>query len=75
MRLQDAHTIALSSLEDFVSSDFEALGSHMRQCERSRSRMASVRSALELVHTVASGRIVTTCALFTACAVVLLSFA
>lgn len=51
------------STDDDVSSDFEALASHMGDCERSRERFFSLRSALEWAHGHAAQRIVTTGAL------------
>ncbi|MBG9388630.1 hypothetical protein [Caenimonas aquaedulcis] len=80
MSIQQAQAIGLSPLpnfgaSDFVNSDFDALESHMRRCERSRDRMASVRLALEMFHSVASARIVTTGAVFATCALVLLAIA
>ncbi len=50
-------------LTDEVSSDFDALASHMGDCERSRGRFFSLRSALEWAHGQAASRIVTTGAL------------
>jgi hypothetical protein len=44
---------------DFVSSDFEALASHMRHCASARGRWFSVRSQLQQVRSMAAGRIVT----------------
>jgi hypothetical protein len=75
MKLQDAQTLGLSSLEDFVSSDFDALESHMRRCAETRSTTVYLRTAFEMVHAATAGRIVTTCAVFGACALLLLSIA
>lgn len=44
---------------DFVSSDFEALASHMRQCSSARGQWYAARSGLQWVHAAVSGRIVT----------------
>jgi hypothetical protein len=52
---------------DFVSSDFLALASHMNACHRSRGRLFMLRSSLESLHALASPRIVTTGAALVAC--------
>jgi hypothetical protein len=44
---------------DFVSSDFEALASHMRHCANAQGRWFSLRSHLQRVRSMAAGRIVT----------------
>lgn len=58
-----------SSHIDFVSSDFDALALHMRDCERAHGRMFAVRSGLQQAHALAAGRIVTI-----ACAVIVIGF-
>lgn len=80
MNLQKAQAIGMSPLQnfvssDFVSSDFDALESHMRRCAQSRDPLTGVRLALEMFHSVASARIVTTAAVFATCALVLLTIA
>jgi hypothetical protein len=60
---------------DFVNSDFLALASHMRTCDRSRDASFRVRTALERFHAIASARIVTTGFAMAACALVILSIA
>jgi hypothetical protein len=80
MNLQKANVIGMSPLQnfvssDFVSSDFDALESHMRRCAQSRDGLESIRVVLELFHSVAAARIVTTAAVLGACALVLLSIA
>lgn len=44
---------------DFVSSDFDALALHMRECERERGRLFSLIGRLERIQSMAAGRIVT----------------
>lgn len=44
---------------DFVRSDFEALASHMRHCERDQGRWFTVTTEWERVRSLAAGRIVT----------------
>jgi hypothetical protein len=56
----------------FVSSDFLALASHMNDCQRSRGRFFALRATLETLHAMASPRIVTTGALFVFCGLGLL---
>ena len=51
-------------INEFVSSDFQALASHMNDCQRSRGRFFVLRDTLETLHALASPRIVTTGALF-----------
>ncbi len=53
---------------DFVSSDFEALASHMQNCERSRDRFFALKSSLQVVRSLLAGRLVTV-----ACVAVLLA--
>ncbi|NMM10124.1 MAG: hypothetical protein HHJ16_07620 [Polaromonas sp.] len=60
---------------EFVSSDFIALASHMNDCERSRGRLFFLRAAVESLHALVSPRIVTTGALFVICGLVLLALA
>ena len=57
---------------EFISSDFLALASHMNDCQRSRGRFFSLRASLETLQAVTSPRIVTSGALFVVCGVVLL---
>lgn len=52
------HFLAPSST-DFVRSDFDALASHMQQCETAHGRWSLARSHLQHVHGIAAGRIVT----------------
>ena len=80
MRFQPAQAIGMSPLDhfassDFVSSDMDALESHMRRCERSRDRVSGMRLILDMFHSVAAARVVTTGAVFVTCALVLLSIA
>ncbi len=60
---------------EFVSSDFSALASHMHACRRSHGRMHRVHAALETMHALASPRVVTTVALFVACGLALAALA
>lgn len=60
---------------EFISSDFLALASHMNDCQRSRGRFFRLRASLETLHAVTSPRIVTSGALFVVCAVLLLAVA
>lgn len=64
-----------SGIQDFVSSDFLALASHMNACERGRGRLFRLRAGLETVHALVCTRIVTTAALFAFCALGLLALA
>lgn len=50
-------------INEFVSSDFLALASHMDDCQRSRGRFFGLHAALETLHAMASPRIVTSAAL------------
>jgi hypothetical protein len=59
----------------FVSSDFQSLASHMNDCQRSRGRFFALRATLELLHAMASPRIVTTGTLFVFCGLGLLALA
>lgn len=52
---------------ELVSSDFVALASHMTECQRSRGRFFTLRSALETLHAVAAPRLVTTGAVLVVC--------
>ena len=65
----------LADLNDFVSSDFLALASHMNACQRSRGRFFQLQSTLEALHGAMSPRIVTTAAVFAVCGLSLLAFA
>lgn len=65
----------MSGINDFVSSDFLALASHMSACQRSRGRFFELRSTLESAHAMASPRIVTTAAALIACCLGLLAIA
>jgi len=60
-------------INEFVSSDFQALASHMNDCQRSRGRFFVLRATLETLHALASPRIVTTGALFVFCGLGLLA--
>lgn len=44
---------------DFVAGDVNALAVHMRDCARANGRMASFKGALQHLHAMAAGRIVT----------------
>jgi hypothetical protein len=66
-----AHDDSVSN--EYVSSDFMALASHMNDCQLSRGRFFALRAALESLHATASPRIVTTSALFVCCGVALLA--
>jgi hypothetical protein len=65
----------MAAFNEFVSSDFSALASHMSTCERSRGRLFGFQAMLEWMHAVASPRIVTTAAILAACGLGLLAFA
>ncbi|OGA95779.1 MAG: hypothetical protein A3E79_03030 [Burkholderiales bacterium RIFCSPHIGHO2_12_FULL_61_11] len=60
---------------DFISSDYLALASHMSDCQRSRGRFFVLRATLERLHAVLSPRIVTTGALLVVCSLGLLVLA
>lgn len=62
-------------LNDFVSSDFLALASHMNACERSHGRLFHLHATLETLHALASPRIVTCAAILVTCSLGLLAFA
>ena len=51
--------VSHASQGDFVSSDFDALALHMRDCARARGPMFTLRSGLQRFHAMAAGRIVT----------------
>ncbi len=51
----------------FVSSDFNALASHMNECERSRGRFFTLQSVLETCHALTAPRLVTTGVLLVVC--------
>lgn len=65
----------LPAINDLVSSDFNALASHMDDCNRSRGRFFALRSNLETLHGAATLRIVTTGTLLVICSLGLLAFA
>jgi adenylosuccinate lyase len=52
------HSLAASSI-DFIRSDFDALASHMQQCETAHGRWPMARSHLQHARAMAAGRIVT----------------
>jgi adenylosuccinate lyase len=52
------HSLAPSSI-DFIRSDFDALASHMQQCETAHGRWPMARSHLQHARAMAAGRIVT----------------
>ena len=62
----------LADCNDFVSSDFSALASHMSDCQRSRSRFFTLRSTLETLHALTAPRLVTTGAVLLICSFALL---
>ena len=62
----------MADCNDFVSSDFSALASHMSDCQRSRSRFFNFHSALETLHAVTAPRLVTTGAVLLICSFALL---
>jgi len=45
---------------DIISSDFMALAAHLNTCNRSRGRWFGLRATLELMHSHACARLVTT---------------
>lgn len=59
--MSSPHTLASPRIShiDFVSSDFDALASHMRHCARARGRWFAVRSRLQRARSMAAGHIVT----------------
>jgi hypothetical protein len=57
----------LSLSNEFVSSDFMALASHMTDCQRSRGRFFTLRTLLETVHAAVAPRLVTTGAALMVC--------
>ncbi len=44
---------------DFVTGDVNALALHMRDCARAHGRFSATRSALQHVHSIAAGHLVT----------------
>ncbi|CAN5901877.1 hypothetical protein BH11PSE13_BH11PSE13_02430 [soil metagenome] len=44
---------------DFVTSDFDALALHMRECARGRGPMFSIQGGLQRIHSMAASRIIT----------------
>jgi hypothetical protein len=52
------HSLAPSNI-DFIRSDFDALASHMQQCESAHGRWPMARSRLQHARAIAAGRIVT----------------
>ena len=52
------HSLAPSNI-DFIQSDFDALASHMQQCETAHGRWPMARSHLQHARAIAAGRIVT----------------
>lgn len=64
-----------SAANEFVSTDFSALASHMSACHRAHGPFFRLRVAMETLHTMVSPRIMTTAAVFTACGLGLLTFA
>lgn len=50
---------ATQVIPDFVTTDFEALASHMRHCARAQGRWFSVRNHMQGMRALAAGRIVT----------------
>lgn len=52
------HSLAPSGI-DFIRSDFDALASHMQQCETAHGRWPMARSHLQHARAMAAGRIVT----------------
>jgi hypothetical protein len=67
--------LPFGATNDFVSSDFIALASHMHACNRSRGRFFKLRTMLESVHALVSPRVVTTGAVFAVFGLGLLAFA
>jgi hypothetical protein len=63
----------LSLSNDFVSSDFMALASHMTDCQRSRGRFFILRTRLESLHALTASRLVTTGAALTLCSLALVA--
>ena len=61
----------MTDCNDFVSSDFSALASHMNDCQRSRSRFFNLHSALETLHALTAPRLVTTGAVLLICSFIL----
>lgn len=60
---------------DFVSSDFDALSSHMAHCSAAHGQWSALKGGLQWVHAVVSGRIVTMAFIATVTAVALATFA
>ena len=59
MSSPQSSAVSHASQGDFVSSDFDALALHMRECARARGPMFTLRSGLQQIHAMAAGRIVT----------------
>ena len=60
---------------DFVSSDFDALSSHMAQCSAAQGRWSAVKGGLRQAHAIAAGRIVTMACIAVTAIVVMATFA
>lgn len=60
---------------DFVTSDFDALSSHMAQCSAAQGRWSALRSGLRQAHSIAVGRLVTMACIAVAATIVLATFA
>ena len=60
---------------DFVSSDFDALSSHMAHCSAAHGQWSALKGGLQWVHAVVSGRIVTMAFIATVTALALATFA
>lgn len=71
----DPATAAIPPSFDFVSSDFDALSSHMAQCSAAHGRWSAVRGGLQQVHALVSGRIVTVAFIATMATVALTTLA
>ena len=56
--MSSSHLLAPSNI-DFIRSDFDALASHMQQCETAHGRWPMARSHFQHARAVAAGRIVT----------------
>ncbi|WP_298923708.1 hypothetical protein [uncultured Ramlibacter sp.] len=65
----------LGAINEQVSSDFDALASHMQACYLSQGRFFQLRSSLESLHALVSPRLISTAALFTVIGLGLLAIA
>lgn len=72
MKSANPHARPPADVNTFVSSDMQALASHMSACQRSHGPFFQLLAALDSAQALAAGHIVTTGALVTAVGLCLL---